>query len=105
MVQKIMMLYPEVNILQVEIYKEMGIDLILNYLININVKVKKTEVETKYSSALLKLICNMIECSKTNNIKQMSQGSKSVTYAKTEGFIIGDDIKSLLPLPRVKMMG
>lgn len=105
MIDKIMILYPVVNILQAEIYKDLAIDLIYNHLTNINIKVNKSEIEVKYSSALLKLVCNMIEASKTNNIKQMSQGSKSVTYAKTEGFIIGDDIKSLLPSARVKMMG
>ena len=105
MVEKIMMLYPGANVLQIEIFKEMAKDLIFNYLSGINVKVIKDEIESKFSSALLKLICNMIEASKTNNIKQISQGSKSVTYAKTEGLIITDDIKVLLPVPRVKMMG
>lgn len=105
MLEKIMMLYPNVNILQVEIYKDMGIDLIYNYLITINIKVKKEDVEIKYSSALLKLICNIIDASKTNNVKQISQGSKSVTYSKTEGFVISEDVKSLLPLQRVKLMG
>lgn len=35
----------------------------------------------------------------------MSQGNKSVTYGENKAFIISDDVKALLPLPRVKMMG
>ena len=103
--EKIMQLYPNTNPLVLDVYKGIAIDLIESYLKNINVSVKKEEIESKYESALLLVVCNAIEGKNTNNIKQMSQGNKSITYGENKAFIISDDVKALLPLPRVKMMG
>lgn len=103
--EKIIKLYPNTNPLVIDVYKGIAIDLIESYLKNINVVVKKEDIESKYESALLLVLCNALEGKSTGNVKQMSQGNKSVTYGDNKAFIISDDVKALLPLPRVKMMG
>lgn len=103
--EKIAKLYPKTNPLVLDVYKDIAIDLIKSYLDSINVTNKKEEIEVKYESALLLVLCNAIEGKSTGNVKQMSQGNKSVTYEEGKAFTISNDVKALLPLPRVKMMG
>lgn len=100
--EKIEILCPSLDEEKVSIYKEQGASLIRHYL---NVKDSTELIIKKYESALLQIIYNVVEGSKINNIKQMSQGSKNITYVDSKAFMVTEDVKSLLPAPFVKLMG
>lgn len=100
--EKILALYPSLTVEKIEIYIEIGIAAIKAYL---NTTEKEEKIKEKYGAALIKFACNFADGSNTKNIKQFTQGSKSVTYATTTSGEISDDIKALLPNPFVKMMG
>jgi hypothetical protein len=100
--EKILILYPELEINKLSVYKDMGIDVIRNYL---NTKESNEAILQKYENALLQLIGNKVQSDTTNGIKSYSMSKTSITYGEDKGFRITDDIKSLLPTPYVKLMG
>lgn len=105
LLEKIKILYPNVDINKITLYEELATDLIKIYLESINIDEINEDIKIKYSSALFKMIYNAIENEGESNIKQKSQGSKSVTYNTDRFLIVSDDIKGLLPAPRVRFLG
>nr|WP_308691989.1 hypothetical protein [uncultured Terrisporobacter sp.] len=102
-IEKIMKLYPNQDINKVRIYKSMGIDSIRQYLNN---KESDDEIESKYKSALLLYLINVIEYSKNKGVSTIKQGNKSVTYTSDrKAFQLTSDVKGLLPMPRIRVMG
>jgi hypothetical protein len=100
--EKILILYPELELNKLLVYKDMGIDVIKNF---INTKESKEVILQKYENALLQLIGNKVQSDNINGIKSYSMSKTSITYGEDKGFRITDDIKSLLPTPYVKLMG
>lgn len=100
--EKVQILYPEIEINKLLIYKDMGIDIIKNYL---NTMESNEVVLKKYESALLQLVGNKVQSDGANGIKSYSMSKTSITYGEDRGFRITDDIKALLPPPYVKLMG
>ena len=91
------------------ILKNRAITLIKNYLNN--AKYSSGYVEATFSDAIIELVYNAYSVKGKENIQSESQGSRSVTYkgftsyADGSTFAITNDIKKLLPLPSIKMMG
>jgi len=91
------------------IYKNRAITLIKNYLNN--AKYSSGYVEATFEDAIIELVYNAYSVKGKENIQSESQGSRSTTYkgftsyADGSTFAITNDIKKLLPLPSIKMMG
>jgi hypothetical protein len=80
----------------ISIYLRQGSTLIKNYL-----KIDNLDVEATYLDALLQYIVEAFRKHGLEGTKQFSQGSRSGTF--TDG--LSSDVKVLLPLPRIKLMG
>jgi len=83
------------------IYKNRAITFIKNYLNN---KYDSAYIEVNFDDAIIALVYNTYSSKGKENIQSESQGSRSKTY-KASTFLMSDDIKGLLPLPMVKLMG
>lgn len=103
--EKVLLIYPNENEDKLSLYKQMVLDILEKYLDSINVNVTRDDIVIKYETAVIRMMCNIIEGSKSTGIKQKTQGSKSITYSESNAFIVSNDIKSLLPRPKVKLMG
>ena len=93
----------------ISIEQQKSILIIKNYL-NVGTNAKYTDdyVLTTYSIAVEELIDNASEIKllKTLGIKSKSDGVQSVTFADgVEAWVVTSDIKALLPLPYVRMIG
>ena len=83
------------------IYKNRAITFIKNYL---NSNYDSAYIEANFEDAIIALVYNTYSSKGKENIQSESQGSRSKTY-KASTFSISDDVKGLLPLPRVRLMG
>jgi hypothetical protein len=83
------------------IYKNRAITFIKNYL---NSNYDSAYIEANFQEAIILLVCNTCSGKGKENIQSESQGSRSKTY-KTVTLLMSDDIKALLPLPRLRLMG
>ena len=87
---------------KLNLYIDIAIDSIKSYLNN--PKFDNDYIKENFQSAIIELVCKAYMSKNTKNIKQMSQGSRSVTYSDTNtGFKITDDIAELLPSPYLKL--
>lgn len=91
------------------ILKNRAITFIKNYL---NSNTYDAEyIEITFAEAIIELVYNAYIVKGKENIQSESQGSRSVTYkgftsyADGSTFTITQNVKALLPLPSVKMMG
>lgn len=101
--EKIKALYPEEDSKKIEVYKDIGINLIKEYL---NVNCSNGKIEVKYGNALLLFLINTIDYSKDKGVLSKKQGNKSITYSEDrKALTLTDDIKALLPCPSVRVMG
>lgn len=102
-VEKIQDLYPNENIDKINIYINIGVNLIREYL---NVNDSNEEIEFKYENALLLFLINSIEYSSDKGILSKKQGNKSVTYANyRKALTLNSDVKALLPCTKLNIMG
>jgi len=91
------------------IFKNRAVTLIKNYLNNVNYN--SNYIEANFADAIIELVYNAYSVKGKENIQSESQGSRSVTYkgftsyADGSTFAITNDIKKLLPLPSIRMMG
>lgn len=87
----------------INLYIKRAIYTIKNYLNND--RLTGEDVELLHSEAIVSLVVDAqrVETSGSKGIKSMSQGARSITYADEKSFTITDDIKTLLPVPYVKM--
>lgn len=89
---------------KLNIYIDIAADTIKNYLNNN--ALDNEFIKNNYQAAVIELVCKVYKSKDTNNIKQMTQGSRTITYqdANSGGFNITEDIANLLPTPYIKMM-
>ena len=67
----------------------------------LNNDLDNTAVETNYPDAVIEYVSECIAKKGNEGVKQFTQGSRQGTY--TDG--LTEDVKALLPLPFVRMMG
>lgn len=102
-IKKIMSLYPNEDLNKIQIYLDIGINLIKEYL---NTYDSRVNIELKYENALVLFLINTLDYSKDKGIVTKKQGNKSITYSETRKALqLTSDIKDLLPCPKVKLMG
>lgn len=70
---------------------------IINYL-NVD---NNFDVETNYPDAVIEYVSECLSKKGNEGVKQFTQGSRQGTYDSG----LNDDVKALLPLPFVRMMG
>lgn len=70
--------------------------LIKNYL-----RLDNVDIETTYPDAVIQYVVENYRQRGNEGIKQFSQGSRSGTYNSG----LSSDVKVLLPLPKIKLMG
>lgn len=85
----------------VSIYIKRAIKTIENYLNN--EKFTKEYIEENFQDAIIAIVENAYNLKDNKNIKSVTQGNRSVTYAENTAFYITNDIVNLLPKPYVKM--
>lgn len=89
-----------------EILYDISLKKIIKYLNDPNLT--ELDITQEYSSALVLCIKDAYNYQKnklkTDGIKQESQGSRSRTYDVSNNSGLSDDIKSCLPLPRVRLL-
>ncbi|MFA6867422.1 MAG: hypothetical protein WCR54_07900 [Clostridia bacterium] len=82
---------------------------IKNYLnVNGNLKYSDDYMMTEFELAIDELVENSIgiKSIKTTGIKSKSEGTQSVTFeSNIEAWTITDNVKMLLPLPFIRLMG
>ncbi|WP_010236284.1 phage head-tail connector protein [Clostridium arbusti] len=80
----------------INLYLRQGSTLIKNYL-----KIDNLDVEATYPDSLLQYTVETFRKHGLEGTKQFSQGSRSGTF--TDG--LSNDVKALLPLPYIRLMG
>lgn len=83
------------------LYIRRSVTIIKNYLNNDNFT--KEYIEQNYSDAIIELVIMTYRNKGKENIKSTSQGARSVTYTDGSTFAITESVKTLLPLPYVRM--
>lgn len=88
----------------IEIYIRRAVVFIKNYLNND--EITNNYIEENYQDAVILLVYNALSIKGDENIQSKSQGQRSVTYktSSSTDFNITNDIKALLPLPRLKFL-
>ncbi len=84
---------------KINIFIRRAVTLIRNYL-NLNSN-DTTNIETVYQDAVTCYVMEQLQRDGNEGIKQYAQGSRSGTY----GNDLSDNVKALLPVPYVRMMG
>lgn len=89
-------------------------DTLLNYLIEKAVLIisnylreDKLAVKDSYKIAIIELVLNAYNYQKSENskgIKSMSQGQRSITFEESFKVAFNDDVRALLPLPKVRLL-
>lgn len=89
-----------------EVLYDISVKKIIKYLNDSNLT--EYDIIQEYSSALVLCIKDAYNYQKNKlkneGIKQESQGSRSRTYDITNNSSLSDDVKSCLPLPRVRLL-
>ena len=85
----------------ISIYIRRAIKTIENYLNN--EKFTKEYIKENFQDAIIAIVGNAYNLKDNKNIKSVTQGNRSVTYAENTAFYITDDIANLLPTPYVRM--
>ncbi|SHK39504.1 hypothetical protein SAMN02745163_03748 [Clostridium cavendishii DSM 21758] len=100
--EKLKILYKVTDLEVLNIYKDMACDSVKSYL---NIEDTNENIYKKYESALIEIIGNKIKSENNNGVKSYTASKMSITYEESSAFIITDKIKTLLPVPFVKLMG
>ena len=101
MIDDIKVLIPNADDKIINIYIRKSITLIQNYLNND--KFTKEYVEENFSDAIIDMVVNAYTWKDNSNIKSMTQGARSITYADNTAFCITDSVANLLPMPYIRM--
>lgn len=92
------LLGPNANIVLVEYWTEKACNSIIKYL---NKDYTIDECKEKFKDAIIQLVISYNQEKQLGNVKSMSQGQRSVTYAdESEAF---EKVKKLLPKPFVRL--
>lgn len=83
------------------IYIRKATTLIKKYLNNSNFD--DTYIQTNFSDAIIDIVVNAYNFKGKENIKSITQGARSVTYADNTAFCITDSVANLLPIPFIRM--
>lgn len=91
-------------------HKQLAVQKLILYFKNsLNRTISEQELETEYQYALFLLVSNAINYADIKGIKSIEQGNKKTTFVEsisTSGaYEITDEIKSLLPVPLIKLRG
>lgn len=88
----------------IEIYIRRAVVFIKKYLNND--EITSDYIEENYQDAIILLVYNALSVKGDENIQSKSQGQRSVTYktSTNDSFNITNDVKALLPLPRLKFL-
>jgi len=92
------------NVDVLNIYIRRAITFVRNYINDSTLE--DIFIEANYADAIVMLVYNSYISKGTENVQSMSQGARSITYKNdSSGFTINSEIKTLLPLPHVRMRG
>lgn len=93
--------YPKINSKKLELYLDMALVKIKNYL---NTDMDKITLIDNYKTAIIVAIDNEINLADKKNISMIKEGNISITY-KENSSKLSSEVKALLPRPFVKLMG
>lgn len=93
--------YPRVNSKKLELYLNIALVKIKNYL---NTDMTDTSLISNYRTAIIVAIDNEINLADKKNISMIKEGNISITY-KENSSKLSSEVKALLPRPFVKLMG
>lgn len=60
-------------------------------------------IQQNFKDAIIDIVVNAFNLKDNKNIKALTQGSRSVTYADNTAFAITDSVANLLPMPYIRM--
>ncbi|MCW6085576.1 MULTISPECIES: phage head-tail connector protein [Clostridium] len=60
-------------------------------------------IQQNFKDAIIDIVVNAFNLKENKNIKALTQGSRSVTYADNTAFAITDSVANLLPMPYIRM--
>ncbi|WP_282804271.1 phage head-tail connector protein [Clostridium tetani] len=83
------------------IYIRKATTLIQNYINNPNLAIDY--IQQNFQDAIIDIVINAYNFKDNKNIKSMTQGARSITYADNTAFVITDSVANLLPTPYVRM--
>lgn len=92
--------YPKIDASKLELYLNISIVKITNYL---NIDITSNKLIKKYKTALIVAVGNEINSIDKKDISSYREGNISITYKDKNK--LSDDVKALLPIPFVKLMG
>lgn len=92
--------YPKTDIKKLELYLNISLVKINNYL---NINADNNTLINNYKTALIVSVGNEIDSIDKKNISSYREGNISITYKDSNK--LSDDVKALLPMPFVKLMG
>ena len=93
--------YPRVNSKKLELYLNISLVKIKNYL---NTDMGKITLINNYKTAIIVAIDNEINLADKKNISTIKEGNISITY-KENSSKLSSEVKALLPRPFIKLMG
>lgn len=92
--------YPKTDAIKLELYLNISLVKITNYL---NIDSDNTTLINNYKTAIIVAVGNEIDSTGKKNISSYREGNISITYKDSNK--LSDDVKALLPMPFVKLMG
>lgn len=81
-------------------YRKLAYMAIRKYL---NINITDDEIETLYSFVVDLIVQNIEQNQGKSNVQSERQGSRSISYFSSSSGCMTDEIKDLLPLPKVRM--
>lgn len=101
MLNELVDLYSDMDVKKLELYEEIAIKKIIKYL---NTPGENEDnIRKNFPTAIKVAVGDEIENSKHKNIKSYKEGEQSITYENTKN-TLSDDVKSLLPYPKVRVL-
>lgn len=91
---------------KLETYINISQSMLKTYLNKIGYRVDDYDIEDKYSQALVLLTVKAYKSEQdgvSGNVKSRKLGERSITYGDGSAFDITNDIKAILPTPKVKL--
>lgn len=101
MLDDLKLLIPHAQEEILKIYIRKSITLIKNYLNNL--KFDNKYIEDNFADAILEIVVNAYTNKDNSNLKSITQGARSVSYADNTAFCINDSVIALLPTPYIRM--
>lgn len=93
--------YSKIDIKKLELYLDIALVKINKYL---NTNIDKNTLINKYKTAIIVAIGNEINLADKKNISTIKEGNLSITY-KDNSSKLSSEVKVLLPMPYIKLMG